>query len=210
MCGYRAALWPDTEDDARSQRRIDWYLDEVSERKFAICDLDGTLLDSDSALVDAFLTLGVGHSEISYGHVIAEECMRLGISLHDYVEAYDTEAAQPFAGVGEVIDLLEEWAICSNKHVVSGRAELVRLDWHPSSALFSDAFNGPKRLAPLLENLNLDPSRVIFVGDTDHDRRCAQDAGVAFAIAAWNPRAVVTAGDIVLEHPSDLIGVLGL
>ena len=210
MRGYRAALWPCAEGEARFPRWIDWYLAGMSERLFAICDLDGTLLDSDTALVDAFLALGVARSEISYGHVIADECLRLGISLDDYVEAYDTEAAEPFAGVCDIIEILEGWAICSNKHVVSGRAELARLEWHPRAALFSDAFNGPKRLAPLLVNLDLDPSRVVFVGDTDHDRRCAQDAGVAFAIAAWNPRAVVTSGDIVLEHPSDLIEVLGL
>ncbi len=203
-------MWFKSGDERWFPRFIDWYVAEMSEKKFAICDLDGTLLDSDTALVDAFLALGVARSEISYGHVIADECLRLGISLDDYVGVYDTEAAQPFSGVREVVDLLEEWAICSNKHALSGRAELARLDWQPLSAMFADAFNGPKRLAPLLVDLDLDPSRVVFVGDTDHDRRCAQHAGVAFAIAAWNPRAVVTSGDIVLEHPSDLIEVLGL
>ncbi len=187
-----------------------WYVAEMPEPRFAICDLDGTLIDSDAALVNAFVALGVTRSEISFGHVIADECLRLGISLGDYVHAYDTEAAKPFPGVDELIGVLDDWAICSNKHVESGTAELTRLAWRPRAAMFADAFNGPKRLAPLLEALHLDPSRVVFVGDTDHDRTCAHEAGVDFALAAWNPRAVERVGDIALKHPSDLIEVLGL
>ncbi len=182
----------------------------MPEPKFVICDLDGTLIDSDAALVDAFLALGVTREEISFGHVIADECLRLGVSLEDYVAAYDTNAAKPFPGVSEVVRVLEDWAICSNKHVVSGVAELTRLDWHPRAAMFADVFNGPKRLAPLLESLDLEPSRVVFVGDTDHDRACAREAGVDFALAGWNPRAVGRDGDIALPHPSDLLEVLGL
>jgi HAD superfamily hydrolase (TIGR01549 family) len=174
----------------------------------AICDLDGTLLDSDAALVDAFLRLGIERSSISFGHVIAEECERLGIALFDYVAAYDTHAAQPFPGVTDLITQLGSWAICSNKHPESGNAELARLDWTPSIALFADAFGGAKQLAPVLEALGLEPSQAVFLGDTDHDRRCAQDAGVEFVLAGWNPRATARNGDVVVTSPLDLLELL--
>ncbi|MEA3076919.1 MAG: hypothetical protein QOF60_1827 [Actinomycetota bacterium] len=60
-------------------------------------------------------------------------------------------------------------------------------------------------LAALVESVPLD--EVVFVGDTDYDRRCALDAGVRFALAAWNPRAVAVEGDIVLAEPADLLSI---
>jgi hypothetical protein len=182
----------------------------MSAARTVICDLDGTLLDSDAALVNAFLALGVRRSEISYGHVIAEECSRLGISLDAYVSAYDIDAAEPFAGVSEMVSLLSNWAICSNKHPVSGAAELERLDWSPEVAMFADSFKGPKQLAPVLDALGVQPSQVVFLGDTDHDRRCAQQAGVMFVLAGWNPRTTPRSGDLVLTSPLDLLELLGL
>lgn len=173
-----------------------------------VFDLDGTLLDSDEALVAAFLALGVDREDISFGHVIGEECQRLGIDVIEYVERYDTTVVQPFAGVERVVRALGRWAVCSNKHPVSGRAELARLGWEPEVALFTDAFDGPKALEPVLAELGVKGSEVIFVGDTAHDRRCAQRAGAAFAIAAWNPRAVAEPGDLVLQLPADLLDLV--
>ena len=174
----------------------------------AICDLDGTLLDSDTALVNAFLALGIERSAISYGHVIAEECDRLGIALANYVAAYDIHAAQPFPGVVELLAQLGTWAVCSNKHPESGNAELARLNWAPSVALFADAFSGAKQLSPVLEALEIEPSQAVFLGDTDHDRQCAQQAGVAFVLAGWNPRAIARNGDVVVSSPLDLLELL--
>ena len=65
--------------------------------------------------------------------------------------AYDTEVVQPYPGAAELVARLDRWAVCSNKHQDSGRAELARLGWQPEVALFTDAFDGPKALAPVLE-----------------------------------------------------------
>jgi HAD superfamily hydrolase (TIGR01549 family) len=176
----------------------------------AVCDLDGTLIDSDAALVAPFVALGVPREEISFGHVIGAECERLGVSLDDYVALYDTDVVQPFAGVAEVVARLGRWAVCSNKHPVSGRAELARLGWRPELALFTDAFDGPKALGPVLAALAVEAAEVVFVGDTAHDRACARAAGAVFALAAWNPRARPAEGDVVLERPEQLLELLGL
>ena len=182
--------------------------DSSATNNVAVCDLDGTLIDSDRALVDAFIALGINEDEITFGHVLAEECDRLGISVEDYVAAYDPAQALPFNGVAELIASLDRWAVCSNKHPVSGRSELNRLQWFPEAALFADAFQGPKQLAPLLQILEVDPDQVIFLGDTAHDRHCAMSAGVRFALAGWNPRAEAQPGDFVLSHPLELLELL--
>jgi HAD superfamily hydrolase (TIGR01549 family) len=173
-----------------------------------IFDLDGTLLDSDSALVGAFVALGVPREAITFGHVPADECVRLGLSLEAYLDAYDDQAALPFPGVEDLLAQLDRWALCSNKHSSSGRAELARLGWRPDVALFSEDFGGPKRLDLVLETLDLDAPQAVFIGDTDHDRACAAEAGVAFALAGWNPRVRPSAADTVLVHPFDLLALL--
>jgi HAD superfamily hydrolase (TIGR01549 family) len=173
-----------------------------------VFDLDGTLLDSDDALVAPFLRLGVDRAEVTFGHVLEHECNRLGITVEDYLDAYDHQAAQPFPGVVDLVAGLDRWAVCSNKHPRGGRAELARLGWQPEVALFSDAFDGAKRLEPVLAELGLRPDEVVFVGDTAHDRRCAVDLSVRFVLAAWNPRAEPAVGDIVLRDPAGLPAVL--
>ena len=180
-----------------------------TKRKVAICDLDGTLIDSDSALSDAFVALGIDRKEITFGHVLAEECVRLGLSVEDYVAAYDTTQALPFAGVTELVASFDRWAVCSNKYPLSGRAELERLQWFPEAALFADAFRGPKQLLPLLEMLAITPDQAIFLGDTAHDRQCALEAGVQFALAGWNTRAKPQPTDVVVSHPLEFLELLG-
>ena len=178
----------------------------------AVFDLDGTLLDSDDALVAPYLALGVPESELTFGHVVADECRRLGLDLEDYVSRYDVAAAQPFPGVDELVAGLDRWAVCSNKVRRCGLAELERLGWAPAVALFAEDFGGgPKRVAPALEALGVaDPSSVVFVGDTAHDRTAATEAGTGFALAAWNPRAAAIAvpWDLVLEQPTDLLPLI--
>ena len=176
-----------------------------------VFDLDGTLLDSDAALAAPYVALGVPAGEVTFGHVVADECRRLGLSLSAYLERYDVTAAQPFPGVDAVIGALGRWAVCSNKVRSCAVAELERLGWSPDVAFFAEDFGGgPKRLDPVLSAMGVDVGEradVVFVGDSHHDRTCASDAGVRFALAAWNPRAAAIAedGDLVLERPADLL-----
>lgn len=178
--------------------------------RFTACvfDLDGTLLDSDEALIAPFVALGVRRDAITFGHVLTEECRRLGLRVEDYLAHYDTELASPYAGVVEVLDRLPRWAVCSNKDGDTGRAELARLGWQPEVALFADDFGGPKRLGPVLEAMAAEPDSVLFVGDTDHDRMCARQAGAGFAWAGWNPRSRPDPGDLVLSCPADLLALI--
>ncbi len=177
-----------------------------------VFDLDGTLIDSDAPLLEAFVSLGVPASTVTYGHAVAEECERLGLALDDYVAAYDTTAAQPFAEVDEVLGSLDRWAVCSNKHPASGEVELERLGWEPEVALFADAFGWRhKHLGPVLERLGLGPHEVVMVGDSDGDLRCAEEVGCHFLWAGWNDRtARMRPSGEVLARPSELLRRLGL
>ena len=74
--------------------------------------------------------------------------------------------------------------------------------------MFSDAFDGPKQLGPVLDALAVDADQVVFVGDTAHDRACAAAVGARFALAGWNPRTESEPGDLVLACPQDLFALL--
>lgn len=173
------------------------------------------MLDSDEALLAPFLALGVRREDVRFGPLAVDECARLGVALEDYVAGYDVNAAPPYDGVVAMLDELVarrvRWSVCSNKIRRYGVAELARLGWQPEVALFADDFGGPKSIGPVLDAMGVDAassSSVVFVGDTPHDRECARDAGVRFALAGWNPRAVGEEGDAVLARPADLLALL--
>lgn len=173
----------------------------------AVFDFDGTMIDSDAALVDPFLRLGVPAAEISFGHAVAVECERLGIDLDAYVAHYDTEVSQPFPGVEELVSVLGRWSICSNKHPVSARAEIARLGWRPEVAMYADAFEWRhKELGPVLATMGLDADQVVMVGDSNGDLRCAEEVGTTMVWAGWNPRVSRSRPDgLVLDRPGDLV-----
>jgi phosphoglycolate phosphatase-like HAD superfamily hydrolase len=178
-----------------------------------IFDLDGTLLDSDEALIAPFVALGIAPEDVRFGKPLVDECRRLDLAVGDYLAAYDVAQAPAYDGVDAVLAELDRWAVCSNKVRASGAAELARLGWAPEVALFTEDFaatGGAKRLGPVLDALALDPADALFVGDTEHDHRCAVEAGVRFALAGWNPRARAHAGlaDVVLDRPADLPALL--
>ena len=182
----------------------------MGHRKTALFDLDGTLVDSDAALMAPFTALGVEPDRVPpLGLPLGEACTYAGISVDDYLHHYDDAATLAFPGVDAMLARLDRWAVCSNKLRVSGLAELARLGWEPELALFSEDFDGGrKRLEPALDALGLTPAEAVFVGDTTHDRTCATNAGVPFALAGWNARAVSEPDDIVLRTPAEVLDLL--
>jgi phosphoglycolate phosphatase-like HAD superfamily hydrolase len=145
---------------------------------------------------------------VTFGLRLDEACAREGITVDQYLDAYDAGFAQPFAGVPEMLAALPRWAVCSNKLGRYAREELGALGWTPDVAVFAEAFDGPKRLDPVLDELGLRGDAVLFVGDSEHDRVCAREAGARFALAGWNPRVVPEDGDLLLREPADVLGAL--
>jgi len=181
----------------------------MTRRLVPVFDLDGTLLDSDEALVAPFLAMGIPRERVTFGPPVKVECERLGISVDDYVRLYDAAAARPFPGVDDMLHALDRWAVCSNKHPAQAAADLARWGWRPDVAMFSDAFDWqPKRLGPVLGRLRLDHDDVVFVGDSHHDRVSAQEAAVRFVLAAWNPRTEREESDLVAHTPAEVLALL--
>jgi phosphoglycolate phosphatase-like HAD superfamily hydrolase len=180
----------------------------VGTERVPVFDLDGTLLDSDRALVAPFLALGVPEEKVTFGLTLPEACSQLGLALDSYLAHYDVTAARPFPGVDDLLRQLSRWAIFSNKSSICAEPEIARLGWKPELALYYESFHGPKRLDIVLQSLNLTPADIICIGDSPHDRACATSVGADFALAGWNPRAAADSSDIVLSDPAELLDLL--
>lgn len=67
----------------------------------------------------------------------------------------------------------------------------------------------PDPILKYLELSSINPSNLIYVGDTLYDKYCAQSAGVKFALALWgakNPDKI--GGDYILESPCDILKLI--
>ena len=119
----------------------------------AVFDFDGTLVDSDEALIAPFLALGIERSRVRLGRLLADECDDLGVTVEDYLDHYDPSVSDPFPGIDDLLASLPRWGLCSNKHPDSGASELARLGWHPTATAF--ALGAPKSLLPVLTDLGV-------------------------------------------------------
>lgn len=62
-------------------------------------------------------------------------------------------------------------------------------------------------LLKYMETAAVSNEEMIYIGDSDYDRQCARNAGVAFAAAAWNPQ-VGAETECRLQRPADLFDYL--
>ena len=177
-----------------------------------VFDFDGTLVDSDEALLVPFDLLGIAREDIVMGSAVAEECERLGVDMQAYVDAYDTEVVEPYVGVEGMLATLPRWAMLSNKHPRPALAELERFGWQPEVVMCADAFDwAHKTLVPLLGALGLTAADVTMVGDSGGDLQCAQEVGCRFIWAGWNSRVQATSpSGEVAATPAQLLELLGL
>ena len=67
--------------------------------------------------------------------------------------------------------------------------------------------------APLLKYEELsktDHRKMLYIGDSKYDSKCAENAGIDFALAVWGSHIKYIKADYFLERPADLLSVMNV
>lgn len=65
--------------------------------------------------------------------------------------------------------------------------------------------------APLLKYVELsktDHRKALYIGDSEYDSKCAENAGIDFALAVWGSHNKHVKADYYIERPADLLSVI--
>lgn len=197
-----------------------------------ILDVDGTLLNSEPMIIATLPALleeyGVPYTPDLLHRSIgcpseqfmeqcglgdrAEEATRRWISMM----AQQLDKMELFDGVQAVLDAPIRRGVVTSQ----ARVELVA-NFHCQG--ITDRFEAtvclddtpfskphPRPLLYCLEQMALSPQDVLFVGDTQYDRLCAQAAGVDFALALWGAGSPTGFEDAtyILDHPEQLLALV--
>lgn len=183
--------------------------------KDIIFDLDGTLIDSRPAILDAFdkalsgrkIQPRIALSTVRIGPPLGETLRQLvgdDLSLidaltNDFKRHYDSAGYREstvFAGIPELLTALEtrliDCYLATNKRLVPTRLILSHLQWekHFKAVYALDRQMPPlpdktRMLAQLLAEYAIDAKRAIYVGDTPEDEAAAVANGLHFIGVTW-------------------------
>ncbi len=201
-----------------------------------IFDVDGTLIDSADAVVGTLLhvsrecmpspasesrcreTLSMNTVAALRYIGVAESSLKKAVRRYDvlYASAYRTT---PFQGVPEMLASISAaripMALLSARkayefHNDTALAPLLPYFHMVMGAEFAAPKPSPEGLLRYMQMFHTEPERVLFVGDTPADSRCALAASVPFALAGWNAEADpgITDYRYLLREPGDLPAVL--
>lgn len=175
-----------------------------------VFDLDGTLLDSETAILTTFrnvLRKVTGRSyklselKFSWGIPTEDAARRLGISDTGQVQRCwneeimrHSDKIRPFPSMEEMLRQLRDDGVRLGVVTSKVRYELepafpLAHYFEPELIVTADQTArhkpDPEPLLELLRHAGIHPEQALYIGDTIHDAQCAAGAGVAFGLAAW-------------------------
>lgn len=143
----------------------------------------------------------------------------------DYIERYNADSAyltEAYDGIKELIDVMKnrglKLAVISNKPDTNVK-ELIDINF-PNTFDIVEGATDRMPLKPvadwprdILKRLSLDPSEVIYVGDTSTDMQTAKNFGAAVAVGVlWGFREkdelLLNGADVIVSHPLEIAKLL--
>lgn len=202
--------------------------------KCLIFDIDGTIIDTEKAVISSLQKLLKVETGIDYP--ADELSFVLGIpgsvSLKQ-LNITDTETAcekwnnymkefyndiRVFPDLEEIIKRLHDLKIKTGIVTSKTKQELID-DFNPFGLheyfdyiVCADDTNKhkphPEPILKCLEISKASPSETIYIGDTSYDMQCAQSAGVDFALALWGTKDSNLNAKIKLNHPKEILDIV--
>ena len=202
-----------------------------------IFDVDGTLLNSDQAIILALQQVLREEKNMEYPSeelipvlgMTSENSMNLlgvpdvkhaAAKLTLYVKR-NTHLMTLYPGIEDMLKKLAGKGIHTGV-VTSKTREEFKFDFMPHgiSEYFSHIICAddtsrhkpePDPLIQYVEQTRIDPTTTLYVGDTVFDQQCANGAQIGFAIAMWGAKQPErTVAKYRLNRPDDLLRIVGL
>lgn len=199
--------------------------------KYIIFDIDGTLMDTEKAIISALQELLQSEKNRRYspeelhfilgipGKVALKELQIADpdsalSKWNEYLTKY-VSFIQLFPDIKKVIKQLHGNGITTG--IVTSKTALeythdfipFGLDKYFQHVVCADDTlhhkPHPEPLLKSLEKASALPSEAIYIGDTIYDSQCAAAAGVDFALALWGTRNKKILSKYQLESPSDIL-----
>lgn len=203
--------------------------------KHIIFDIDGTLLDTEHAVLcslqDTMLQLSQKHYDltdlrVAIGVPGEKTLEHFGISdpidgnivWNEHLRKY-FDTIQPFPGIEQLLLKLKNEGFRLGIITSKNRMEYAQdfmpfgLDRHFDTAICLEDSESPKPspypMLKYLEKSGIKSNEALYIGDTDYDRQCATGAGVHFGLALWGCKFPdhITA-TYRFNLPQDIISVL--
>lgn len=202
--------------------------------KCLIFDIDGTIIDTEKAVISSLQKLLKVETGIDYP--ADELSFVLGIpgsvSLKQ-LNIIDTEKAcekwnnymkefyndiRVFPDLEEIIKRLHDLKIKTGIVTSKTKQELID-DFNPFGLheyfdyiVCADDTNkhkpNPEPILKCLELGRISPAEAVYIGDTSYDMQCAQSAGVDFALALWGTKDSNLNAKIKLNHPKEILDIV--
>jgi HAD superfamily hydrolase (TIGR01549 family) len=203
--------------------------------KCVIFDVDGTLIDTESAVFASYQKVfyeefqrdfQAEHMKLAYGVPTSVALTRLGFKNVEETEKkyhrYLMEAfcnVKPFDGVLTVLDTLISKGIVmgivtsrDGKEVANDTCLQGLIRYFDHVVCADDTEKHKPNAEPLLkviEKAGSEPSKVLYIGDTFYDYLCAKDAGVDFVLALWGAKNISDIhANYNFQKPGDILKLI--
>lgn len=201
-----------------------------------VFDIDGTLMDTEYAVLhslqDTIMALSgkeIPFPELTFALGITGEDALENLGVKDILQAIElwnknmckyADTITVFGGVTELLECLQKLD-CEMGIVTSKTKEEFEHEFSPlhisryfKTVICADDTKEHKpNAAPLLKYMELseiDRGKILYVGDSEYDSRCAGSAGIDFALAGWGSHSEAIRADYYLKKPADLLSVAGM
>lgn len=202
--------------------------------KHIVFDIDGTLIDTEYAVLHSLqetvkalsgrevpcskLIFALGITGIDALKKLDMKNISYAIELWDKNIYKYTDTMKVFDGITELLENLlsldYEMGIVTSKTLEEFEHDFCQfgISHYFNTILCADDTQEHKpNAAPLLKYVELsriDHRKVLYIGDSEYDSRCAENAGIDFALAVWGSHNKHIKADYFLERPADLLSVM--